>query len=352
MPGAGESIFITSPLEPAYADRIRAAAPPGVRVIHEPDLLPVPRYVADHKGSDDFRRSAAQEARWQANLARATILWDFPAEPLDEGGGLALAPNVRWVQTTSSGVGQLVHKLGLADSDVIVTTARGIHALPLAEFVMMALLIHTKRLFHLQREQKAHRWERYCGLDLPGRTMTVVGAGKVGSAVGRIAKAFGMHVIAVVNRPALERRRELHCDEICSPEGLAEAVGRADCVTVCVPHTPRTERMISRDIIARMKPGVTFVNIARGQVVDEPALIEALRTGHIGFAALDVAEIEPLPPTSPLWKLPNVLVSPHSASTVESENARLTDIFVTNLHHYLAGRPDNMINVLDKKAMY
>ena len=352
MPQADEIVVITSPLEEEHVARIRAAAPANVTVIYEPDLLPPTRYVADHKGVDGFVRSPDQEKRWRDNLSRATILWDFPAGELSDGGGLACAPSVKWVQTTSSGVGKLIEKLGLTDHPVLVTTARGIHAVPLAEFTMMALLTHTKRLAYLQVEQKAHRWERYCGTDLPGKVMTIVGAGRVGAEVGRLAKAFGMKVLAVVNRPSPARAAELHADEVLGRDGLEAAIATADCITVCTPHTPETEGMIDAAMIGRMKSSVVFVNIARGQVVDEDALIAALREKRIAFAALDVARIEPLPASSPLWDLPNVLISPHSASTVASENAKLTDIFIDNMKHYLAGDFGNMSNVLDKKRLY
>jgi phosphoglycerate dehydrogenase-like enzyme len=256
------------------------------------------------------------------------------------------------VQTTSSGVGQMIARLGLADRDVTVTTARGIHAIPLAEFVMMALLVHRRDYRHLKAEQAAHRWTRYCGTDLPGQVMAIVGAGKVGAEVGRLARAFGMRVLSVVRRADPGRAAELHADEVHGPEALAEVVARADCVVLCTPHTPETEGMISAGIIAGMKPGVTFVNIARGAVVDEPALIRALAQGHIGLAALDVAATEPLPADSPLWDMENVLISPHSASTVERENERLTDIFLHNLACWMRDDRAGMWNVLDKKRMY
>jgi phosphoglycerate dehydrogenase-like enzyme len=352
MPADKEIVFITSPLEDAHVARIRAEAPEQVTIVHEPDLHPATRYVADHKGVDGFVRTPEQERRWRDNLGRATILWDFPAGEKGQGGGLDYAPNVRWVQTTSSGVGQLVGRFGLADHPVTITTARGIHAVPLAEFVMMALLIHTKRLLHLQSEQRLHRWERHCGTDLRGRVMTIVGAGKVGAEVARLARSFGMRILSVVNRPAPERAAELHADEVIGSDQLAYAIEQADCVTLCMPHTPDTENMIDADMIGRMKKGVIFVNIARGAVVDEEAMIEALRNEHIAFAALDVARVEPLQPDSPLWDMPNVLISPHSASTVESENERIADIFVENLKRYTSGRRSDMINVLDKQKMY
>ncbi len=127
---------------------------------------------------------------------------------------------------------------------------------------------------------------------------------------------------------------------------------RADALVLCTPHTPETGSTIDAAAFAAMKPGVVLVNVARGQVIDEPALIEALRTGRVGFAALDVFAVEPLPASSPLWDMPNVIVSPHSASTAASENGKITDIFCRNLGCYLEGRHDDMVNVLDKTRFY
>ncbi len=347
-----ETVFIATPLDEATARRIAAEAPAGVEVIFEPDLLPPPRFAADHGGRPDFRRTPAQEARWRAHLSRATILWDFPPGPAAAGGGLTLAPKVRWVQTTSAGVGQMVHRLGLSDHPVIVTTASGVHAVPLAEFALMAILTHVKRLPMLRAAQAARRWERYCGEDLPGRHLLVVGAGRIGAEVARLGRAFGLRTTCIVNRPAPERAAELHADAVAGPEALAGLLPTADFVVLAMPHTPQTEGMIDAGLIAAMRPGCVLVNIARGAVIDEDAMIAALAAGRIGFAALDVARTEPLPPDSPLWSLPNVLISPHSASTVAAENQRIADIFLDNLGHFLAGAPERMRNVLDKRRFY
>ncbi|WP_198411765.1 D-2-hydroxyacid dehydrogenase [Microvirga flavescens] len=345
MSSVKQTIFITSPLEPEHVARVRAVSP-EVEVIYEPDCLPPIRYIADHDGREDFRRTPEQEERWRAALARATILFDFPSD------GLASAPNVRWVQTTSSGVGRRVHALGLADSDLLVTTARGVHADSLTEFVFLVLLMHAKDLPRLQKDQAERRWDRYCCGELAGKTIAVVGAGQIGARTGTIAKAFGMRVLALVNSPAPERRAELSADDVFGQDDLHKVLGAADYVVLATPHTPQTDRMIDAAAIAAMKPGVVLINIARGQVVDEPAMIEALKRGHIGFAGLDVQAVEPLPLDSPLWSLPNVLISPHSASTAPSENGKITDIFCRNLTHYLAGELGAMVNVLDKKRMY
>lgn len=355
MPSQGPKefvVFITSPLEAEHVRHIRSVAPDRVEVIHEPDLLPPIRYVADHKGKTGFARTPEQEARWLAHLGRATIVWDFPSGRPEDGGGLARAPNVRWVQTTSSGVGQLVHALKLAETDLLVTTARGIHAEPLSEFVFLALLAHVKNLARLQADQNAHRWERYCGDELARKRLAIIGAGRVGERVARIAQAFDMHVTALVNNPAPSRREELGADALFGPRDLHQALRDQDYVVLCAPHTPSTEGMFDKGAFAAMKPGVVLVNIGRGQLVDEVALIQALRTGQVAFAALDVTTIEPLPVGSPLWDHPNVLISPHSASTAASENGKITEIFRHNLAAYVEGRPDQMINLLDKKRMY
>lgn len=352
MASPSDVIFISTPLEIEQVARIRAAAGARVEVIHEPDLHPPLRYVADHNGVDGFARTAEQEARWRRHLARATILWDFPPKSADGTGGFALAPNVRWVQTTSAGVGQMVARLGLADSDLVVTTASGVHAEALTEFVFLALLAHVKDLPRLQRDQRAHKWERYCCSELAGKTIAIVGAGKIGAQTARIAKAFGMRAIGVVANPSPSRAAAMGLDALYGMDDLRQALAQADAVVLSTPHTPRTERMIDDRAIADMKPGVVLVNVARGVVIDEAAMIAALRRRHIGLAALDVATIEPLPADSPLWDMDNVLISPHSASTAPSENRKITDIFLHNLACWLEGRRDAMRNVLDKKRMY
>ncbi len=342
-----QTIFIASPLEPVHVDRIRGLDPRRLEVIHDPDILPPIRYVADHIGVP-FRRDAEQAKRWREALAAADILWDMPRSAED----IASAGRLRWVQTTSTGVGQLVRTLGLEKSDILITTARGVHAGPLAEFVIMALLAHWRGLRHLDREQAVHRWTRYCGHEVAGRTVVLIGAGDLARGVAKVARALDMRVVAVARDPGKSRDHAALFDEIAPRGELHRALARADAVVVTVPHTPDTERMIDAAAFGAMRKGSAFVNIARGQVVDEDALIANLHTGHIGFAALDVATVEPLPPESPLWDMPNVLISPHSASTVASENAKITDIFCHNLAAYLDGRLDEMKNVLNKELMY
>jgi phosphoglycerate dehydrogenase-like enzyme len=344
--------FVTSPLEQEHIDRIAGVAGDRIEIRFEPDLLAPTRYVADHNGVDGFMLSDELQTRFMKNLSEASILWDFPKLPGEATNLLEAAPNLKWVQTTSSGVGQLVHRLGLASSDLRVSTASGVHAEPLAEFVMLVLLSHIKQLSRLQSDQQSHRWVRYCGDELPGKEMVIVGPGRIGTRVAEIAHAFGMTVSAMGRRNTPERAKELAVDRMFTRDELPDALSNADCVVLCCPHTPETENLIDAGAFSSMKDGVVFVNISRGPVVVEDALYNALTSGKIGFAGLDVFRDEPLPAGSPFWDLPNVLVSPHSASTAYSENQKITDIFCHNLECFLDNRYEDMRNLLDFKAMY
>lgn len=290
-------------------------------------------------------------------LAECEVVWDIPEVVWDTPGAESkpvweIVPNLRWIQTTSAGVGPMIQQLGLADTDIIVTTASGIHAKPLAEFAFAVMLNWVKEFPRLREDQVAHRWERYSAGELDGRTLTVVGPGRIGREIGRLGKAFGMHTIAIGARMDETRAASLGFDEGFDRSGLHAALGRSDFVVLSTPHTPDTENLIDAAAIAAMKPGIVLVNIARGIVIDEDAMIAALRSGQIAYAGLDVFRTEPLPYDSPLWDLPNVLVAPHSASTSWNENQRITDIFVRNIPLYLEGRYDEMSPLLDKKRGY
>ena len=342
-------VMVTSPLEPEHVERMAGAYPERVDLVFRPDLMPALRYIGDH-GDPAFRRTPEQEREWHGLLREAEVLFDFPQHerfPL-----LDLAPKLRWVQTSSAGVGPLVHRLGLQDSDLIVTTASGIHAQPLTEFVFAALLFHTKKIAQLQRDQRVKAWNRFSGDELAGKTMAIIGPGRIGREIARIARAFGMRAVALARDADPARAEPLGVDRVYGRLNLLAMLAEADCLVICAPQTPETVDLLGPDEMAALKPGAVFVNIGRGTIVDDAALERGLREGRIAFAALDVFREEPLPPDSPFWALPNVLINPHSASTVDSENAKLTDIFIRNLGHYLAGEHDQMAPLLDKKRMY
>jgi len=351
--GSGDEktvVMIATPLEPEHAERISTIDPGRVELIYRPDLMPPVRYIADHNGISGWTRTDEQASEWLALLNRAEVLWDFAS--VGNLGPFDLSPRLKWVQTSSAGVGQMVRRLGVAESGLLVTTASGVHAEPLTEFVFAILLFHEKRFAKLQSLQRKKTWDRFCGGELTGKTIAIIGPGRIGREIARIAHAFGMTVHAMPRTYRPDRAAELGVDAVFPGERLHELLAGADYVVLCTPHTPETEGLIGREEIAAMKPGVVLINIARGIVIDEEAMIEALRDGKIAFAGLDVFRTEPLPADSPLWELPNVLINPHSASTAYSENRKVTDIFCRNLALYLDGRIAEMSPVLDKQRLY
>jgi glyoxylate/hydroxypyruvate reductase len=339
------SVLIASYLEDEHVARIRAFAPDRVRVLHVPDLLAPPRYVADHVGHPR-ERTPEQAKRWAALLRDADVMFDF-----DRTGAAELpstAPRLRWVQATSSGIGEFLQRTGLDRSTIAFTTAAGVHARPLTEFTLLGLLYFFRDLPHLQSCKAVRHWERYTVEGLDGKRVLVVGLGAVGREVARQCASFGMEVWA--SRRSRGGDMPEGIAHWVAQDGLRSALSDVDALVLACPLTPETRLLIGEAEIAALKPGAVLVNIARGGVVDEPALIRALTSGHIRGAALDVFATEPLPADSPMWDLPNVIVSPHSASTVSAENRRIVDIFLENLRRFLAGEP--MINAFDKSRGY
>lgn len=329
-------------MEPEHVDRIRQVDA-RLEVLNEPGLLAPPRYVADH--TNTVTRTAAEEARWRSLLARADILFDFDRS---SGRNLPmLAPKVRWIQATSAGIGEYVRRMGYAESmpDTVFTTASGVHARPLAEFCIMVMLAFHKKLLVSLRDQRAHRWDRFAAGELEGQTLGIVGVGRIGKEIARLANAFGMRVVGVKRTVAGVDPGRLHLDALYGPDELHRALEQAQNLVLITPGTSETAGMIGARELALLPQGAVFINIGRGALVDEPALIETLRSGHLLGAALDVFATEPLPADSPLWDMENVICVAHSASTAYRENERITDLFCRNLRRYLDGEP--LVNVFD-----
>jgi glyoxylate/hydroxypyruvate reductase len=336
-------VLVCSFLEKEQVARITAH--PGVEVRYRPDLLPQPRYPCDHHGPAPAL-TAAERAEWATLLRQADVCFDFDWEQPAEMP--ARAPGVKWVQASSSGIGQFMGRTGLAGWDAMITTAAGIHAQPLTEWAVTGILYFVKDVPGLQARQSAHRWERMAMAGLAGQRALVVGLGRVGRAVAAALGGLGVEVWGV--------RREASTGQIAGVSrtgtagDLRELLRSCDILVLTCPLTPETFRLIGAPELAALGPDGILVNIARGAVVDEPALIDALRQRSIRGAVLDVAQTEPLAADSPLWDLGNVLISPHSASTLATENVALVDLFLRNLALFQAGKP--LINRYDPARGY
>ncbi|CAN5585021.1 D-2-hydroxyacid dehydrogenase [soil metagenome] len=243
------------------------------------------------------------------------------------------SPNLEWLHTFSAGVDHPVFQSFMARG-VTVTTSSGSSASPIAQTVMMYLLALTRDLPGWLAAQAEHRWDARPIRELDGLTLGVVGMGPIGLEVARLGSALGMHPIGM--------RRMVRGDEPCETwtfERLHELAGAVDALVLAVPLTDDTRGLVDASVFDAMRPGALFVNIARGEVVDEAALIDALRSGRLAGAGLDVFTVEPLEATSALWDLPNVIITPHSSGTTSRSNERALDIFADNLARRAGGHP-------------
>lgn len=252
-------------------------------------------------------------------------------------------PTLTWVQAASAGVDHLVP---WDTGKVQVTNVSGIHGELMTQYVLGSIFGHNLRLLECQRRMAQKHWAHFDGRVVRGRTLAIVGLGRIGQDIARAAKFFGLRVIGLRSRPA-------PCpdaDEVWGNDRLHEALGQADYVVVVVPKTPHTLGLIDAKAIAAMKRGAMLINVARGGVVDEAALLVALKDGQVGFATLDVFETEPLPASSPFWSQENVLVTPHSSSDVEGWHELVAGVFAENLENWLNGRP--LRNLTDPSRGY
>ncbi len=280
----------------------------------------------------------------------------------------ARANRLRWIQLQTAGADHLLGNPVL-ERGVAVSTASGIHATPMAEYVIGVMLAMARRLplvCALQRDHAwpEHPWRELCGRELRDETIGILGYGSIGREVGRLALSLGMRVVAL---SASGRRRDegYHTEGTGDPEGrvpsawytpdqLHAFLGQCGFVVVAVPLTADTRGMIGEEALRAMRPDAVLVNIARGEIVQEEALVRALREGWIAAAALDVFQEEPLPPDHPLYDVAarrdNVLITPHMAAMTRRYNERLVDLFIENLRRYLAGR--ELLNRVDAARGY
>jgi phosphoglycerate dehydrogenase-like enzyme len=331
-------VAIAVPLEAEHVERIRAVDP-SVTVLYEPGLLPPERYPADHGGDPGFRRTAAQEERYWEILNQAQVLYGFPNEnPAGLARIAASNSHLQWIHAMTAGAGGTVKASGLDTeslSKLKITSSAGVHALPLAEFAALGILNGFKRSAELAQDQAAKLWPevRTPTRLVNGSHLVITGLGEIGLETARIARALGMTVSGT--KRTVEPLAGI--EEVTDNEGLAGLLAGADAVVNTLPGTPYTEKLFNRAIFAAMNPGTVFVNVGRGTVVDEAALLEALDNGQVSYACLDVFAVEPLPQASPLWNHPRVMVSPHTSALSAAENRLIAERFCSNLRTFLDG---------------
>jgi phosphoglycerate dehydrogenase-like enzyme len=279
-----------------------------------------------------------------ALLAEAEVLFGFiPPKNI-----IARAPKLKWFQVTSAGVDR--HQgTEIWNSKVILTGVSGIHATPIGEFVMGLMLMFAKNTPLSFKMMQTREWQRYMSGTLRGKTVGIIGLGHIGGEVARLSKAFGMKVIAT-RRSAKTEGKTKNVDLVLPSSRMKELLGQSDYVVLTLPLTPDTNHIIGEAELKAMKPTAYIMNIGRGPLIDQEALIKALDKKIIAGAGLDVTVPEPLPKESRLWDFENVILSPHISGGMEDYMLRATELFCENLKRYIAGK--KLLNVIDKKKGY
>ena len=326
------NVLVTSSIGDECLQQVTSVSP-KIKVTDVSDLA-----RAERRGNFAFKEQL------DALLAEAEVIYGFRLLK----NVIARTPRLKWIQMMSAGVDSFLDN-EFRQSSVIMTMVSGIHATPVGEFVIELMLMFAKQAplcLHLKQKRE---WKRFTPTVLRSKTVGIVGLGDIGREVARLAKAFGMRVLAT-RRSAKRVARARHVDIVLPPQQLPQLLSDSDFVVLTLPLTPETNRLISERELRTMKPSAYLINVSRGNIVDEEALIRALDEHWIAGAGLDVFATEPLPTGSKLWESPNVIFSPHVAGVMEDYNMRATELFCENLRRYLSGK--RLLNVINKKRRY
>lgn len=323
-----------------------------------------PNFPVDaFSGRAEFKvASRGDELRSAVRTADILYSWAVPADVPDG------SPCLRWLQLPSAGADHL-HGTPIWNSDVLITSSAGIHATPMAEHAMALLLALVRNIPSIIRSQDAGNWDHDLGShlgELRGKTMGILGWGKIGSALAHLAGAFGMRTIGTRYSVSVPQGVPRTCESLSDPPWLEpedlpadivypaahndEVLSQSDVVVSVLPLTDETRRSIGDRQFTSIPKGGIFINLGRGSVVDEGALVRALRSGRLAGAGLDVFESEPLPRSSPLWRMENVIISPHVGGNSDRTADRAAHLFAVNLSRYLEGRP--LLNVVNRSRGY
>lgn len=350
MTGGRIRVAVAAPLKSQDAEFIQQVEP-RIELAYEPDLLPPMRWPADYSGDPHWSRTAEQQAAYEAMLDHADALYGIPDVDSEALARTVRAnPGLRWVHTMAAGGGGQVRSAELTTDElerVTFTTSAGVHAGPLAEFAVFGVLAGAKDLGRLRSQQRARTWSgRWTMRQVAEQTVLVLGLGGIGRATVQKLHALGATVIGTSRRQVTTPGT----DRVIHPDSIIEVAGTLDAVVNTLPGTDATLHLIGSDFLSALKPGATVVNVGRGTVIDEAALLAALEAGNVGFAALDVFEAEPLEAASPLWERDDVLISPHTAALNDAEERRIAELFAANATRLLDGAP--LANTVDTIEFY
>ena len=343
-------VVVATPLAEQHCEMIERLEP-RIDLIRDQSLYPPMRHPADFDGDPSFRRTSTQQQEFEDMVDSAEALYGIPdVDPDALRRTVDANPGLRWVHTMAAGGGSQVKGAGLSKdqlSRIVFTTSAGVHGGPLAEFAVFGVLAGAKDLGRLLAQQHDRRWTgRWEMGQVSEMTVLVVGLGGIGQEVVKKLAGLGATVIGTSRHGAPVD----HVDRLIQVDDIVSTAPEVDAIVLTLPGTAATEKLIGADVFAAVKPGTILVNVGRGTVVDEDALLPALRDGRIGFAALDVFATEPLPESSPLWAEPNVLVSPHTAALNSAEDRLIAELFAANATRLLDG--DELVNVVDTVDFY
>ncbi len=291
----------------------------------------------------DFRGDIEAREKLDKLLAEADVLVGFfPQKNMKQR-----APKLKWVQLLSAGADYLTNS-EIWRSKIIITGASGIHATPISEYVLGTMLMFVKNTPQSFRLKQTHEWKKYITQPLHGKTIGILGLGHIGREIARLAKSFGMRILAIDEIKGTRPARNV--DKMIPVNQLNRLLEDSDFVVSCLPLTPKTRNMIGGKELRAMKSTAYLINISRGAIVDEDALVYALKNRVIAGAALDVTVTEPLPPDSPLWDLENIYLTPHVSGIQDDYHELATALFRENLKRYLKGK--KLMNVISRKRGY
>ena len=331
--------------EDRFVERVRAVDQ-RIEVISLPvdegsDWLTVPP-DRPHEEPPPWAAGCATERREALSRAEVMIQLHTPDRLMEH------MPRLRWLQVTGAGVDQFA-AAGVSQDRVVVTNASGVSAGSMSEFVIGRLLQVWKFFPEAERHQRQHEYIRTYGRSFAGSVIGIVGLGAIGEAVAQRARAMGCTVLGTRRSAGQPGADPGSAHELFAPDRLHEMLARCDAVVVSAPATPETHHIIDRAAFNAMKPGTVLVNVARGALVDEAAIPDAMASGQLAAAALDVFEVEPLPAESPLWDTPGVFISAHSSVSVDRYLDDIFDLFEENLRRYVRGEP--LRNRVDMEAL-